>query len=544
MVSKAWIARAGAFLLLLAVVFFSVQPSAQINLQDPIDTPQGPNADKLMGCSAFVAGKDATVGGYTMSGHTCDGRCDWRLQVIPAAHHQPLQGPNQAMYVIDYTGIPGGFGHDVQAEIPEVAETNKYFFNECPFANEYQVFWGENTTSTKSELYELTAEEALIDWTQTGALALQRGKTARETIAVLGDLIEQYGLYGSGESYLVTDPNEAWVMEIAGMGHQWVAARIPDNHVSPHANRFRICEVDLSDPDWFMGSPDLINLPIERGVYDPASGPFCFEEVYSSTSSRESMGNRLREWRFFSMLAPSGGWDPDALTYPLSVEPDAPVSVQDMMDMFRDYYEGTPYDQTVGIGAGPFGCPARRSIQGIPSQRSIGIPGTGYFWVSQARDWLPDAIGGVAWYGFDAPYSSVYVPFYVGIDSTPETWRAGDYTRFSDDSAYWYFQVLNNYACSYDFENMNADIRAALDAVEAEQFARQDAIEQEALALYQKNPNLATQYLTEYSTEAALHAEATARDLFATLLATYADGRPRATVSEEWHDLLYPTPVP
>jgi hypothetical protein len=110
------------------------------------------------------------------------------------------------MYVIDYTGLPGGFGHDVTGEIPQVAETNKYFFLECPFANEFQVFWGENTCSTRSELYELTWEEALIDWTQTSALALQRGKTARETIQVLGELIEEYGLNGRGFRIITCRP--------------------------------------------------------------------------------------------------------------------------------------------------------------------------------------------------------------------------------------------------------------------------------------------------------------------------------------------------
>lgn len=532
-------------LLILLIGFLFYKPAASPMTQDPIDTTQGVNAEKLNGCTSFVVGKDATVGGYTMSGHTCDGNCDWRLQVIPAAKHRPEQGPNAEMYVIDYPGIPGGFEHTVQAAIPQVPETYKYFFIECPFANEFQVFWGENTTSTKPQLYELTEEEALIDWTQTGALALQRGKTARETIQILGDLIEQYGLNGTGESYLITDPNEAWVMEIAGMSHQWVAARIPDDHVSPHANRFRICEVDLNNPDRFMGSPRLIELPIERGVYDPSSGePFCFEKVYSTKSSRESMGNRLREWRMFSLLAPSGNWDPKALTYPLSVKPDEPVSVQDMMAMFRDYYQGTPYDQTQGIGAGPFGCPERRSIAGISWDRPISIPRTSYFWVSQARNWLPNPIGGVAWFGFDAPYSSVFVPFYVGINSVPESWRSGDFTRFSEDSARWYFQVLDNYACYYGFNQMNPEIRTVFDALEAKAFAQQEAVEQEALRLYQKNPHLAEKYLTDYSTQTALEAEAAARELFATLLAKYADGAPRATVSQEWLNLLKPTPVP
>ena len=74
-------------------------------------------------------------------------------------------------------------------------------------------------------------------------------------------------------------------------------------------------------------------------------------------------------------------------------------------------------------------------------------------------------------------------------------------------------------------------------------FTREE-IEQEALRLFEKNPHLTEKFLTEYSTQRALEAEAAAKDLYYTLLAKYADGRPPTTVSDEWMDLLQPTPVP
>ncbi len=39
---------------------------------------------------------------------------------------------------------------------------------------------------------------------------------------------------------------------------------------------------------------------------------------------------------------------------PLWVKPDKKVSVRDVMEMMRDYYENSPMDMTKDMGAGPF----------------------------------------------------------------------------------------------------------------------------------------------------------------------------------------------
>lgn len=490
-------------------------------------------------CSAFVVGREASVDGSTMTGYTCDGNCDFQIQVVPAAKHK-----KHDMYQIDYEGLPGGFAHNVIAQIPEVRQTYQYFSAEVPFANEYQVFFGENTDSTNPILYELTDEEAIIDWHTASALALMRAKTAREAITTLGDLIEKYGLNGSGESYEITDPNEAWIMEIAGMSHQWVAVRIPPDEIAPHANRFRICEVNLNDSENYLGSPNLIQHAIDRGTYDPATdGPFCFEKAYSRPSSRSSIGSALREWRFFSLLKPSQYWEVpvsgEVTTYPLSVKPDSKKSVQDMLAIFRDYYQGTEFDNSVGAAAGPFHSPERFGIRGIRTNRSIATPSTGYFFISQARSWLPDPIGGVAWVGYDAPYSAVVVPFYVGIENTPESYRTGDFTEYSPDSMRWQIQALDTFS-NLKFSEINKDIRAVFDAIEADEFNSQEQIEQEALQLYRRRGHNkhALKFLSDYSLERGTEAMDAALDTWYTLLSKYQHGGPNTEVSSGWFEFL------
>lgn len=491
-------------------------------------------AETKTSCTSMVVGRLATVDGSTMSGHTCDGNCDFRLEVVPRQQHDPY-----AKVIIDYKGVAGGFVHDAAGQIPQVGETYKWFKCEVPCANEYQVFIGENTCSSREELWSLDDSNTLLDWYMLPALGLQRGKTAREVICIIGTLVEEYGMRGTGESYLITDPIEAWLLEIPGYCNEWVAQRIPDDHVCPHANRFRIAQVDPNDTDNFVMSPGLITFAQERGVYSPEKdGPFSFEAVYNSKPSRESLGNRRREWRLMSLMCPSIEWDPNAMTFPVSVKPEMKISVEWWIsNVWRDVMEGTLYDLTKGMAAGPFGNPIRQSIQGISFERPISTSGSGYTWISQARAWLPHCMGGVLWYSMDAPRSSCYVPFYVGIESTPESWRTGDYVRFSHDAARWYFQAIDSIS-QIRYRDMNTDVRLVFDALEKKAFGRQQYVEDLALTLWQNCPECAADSLTSYSQNCAIEASQAAEDLFYMLLSKYVDGKPRTAVDPEWADIL------
>jgi len=486
-------------------------------------------------CTSFAAGPQSTQDGYAMSGHTCDGNCDFTITVIPGRKHKPDEKVR-----IDYLGLPGGFKHIARGEtdISQVPETYTFFMTECPIANEHQVFFGENTCKTRKEIVDLPPGIAMLDYTQVAALALQRGKTAREAILAAGKMIEKYGLKGlggSGESFLVSDPSEAWCFEIVGEATLWVAQRIPDNHVCPHANRMRIGVVDPGDKENFMMAPDLIRNATEKGYYDPKKdGPFNFAKIYSGNESR---GNKIREWRMFSLLCPSKEWDIDQ-EFPFSVEPDRKISARWWIDnIWRDHLEGTPYDMTQGMAAGPFGSPGRFRIPGLNTERTICTAGSGYTWVSQARQWLPDCIGGLFWYGLDCPRSTCYVPFYVGISQTPESWRNGDFTKFDPESPRWYFQAIDTFSW-LRYKDIHADVREVFGAIEDELFNKQAEIEKIALELYKSDPKLAKELLTFYSTDCALKAENAAKKLFYDLIAKYSDGQPRATVSKEWLEIL------
>jgi dipeptidase len=112
--------------------------------------------------------------------------------------------------------------------------------------------------------------------------------------------------------------------------------------------------------------------------------------------------------------------------YPASLQPDFKVTVSDLMRVMRSSYEGTPYDLTVGLAAGPYGTPDRwgrgqgEAVVAGSWERPIATWRSGCSLVAQARAWLPSPVGGVVWYAPQAAHMSVYVPFAVGMTDLPQ----------------------------------------------------------------------------------------------------------------------------
>jgi len=487
-------------------------------------------------CTAIIVGKDASVDGSIMTTHTCDGWYDNRIIIVPG------QTFEKGTMTDVYKGICGltrpGRELTKVGEIPQVEKTYTYFNVGYPFMNENQIMIGETTFGGRRDFRN---GDAWMKIEQLQVFGLQRAKTARECIEIMGALAEKYGYGDGGECLTVTDPNEAWQFEIMGagpiwtpesgkLGAVWVAQRIPDGEVGVSANRARIGEIDLDDKDRFMASENIFTLGEEMGFYDPKSGkPFLFYEVYAP---KVGFYNRRREWRVLSLVAPSLNLDPWAERYPFSVKPDKKLSVQDLIVIKRDHYEGTEFDLTKGMAAGPFGNPNRyptpskvvpEDRKGLGWERAISMFRCSYSFVSQVRNWLPDPIGGVLWFGEDAPHSTCYIPFYCGITEVPISFSSGRRDVFDKDSAWWAFNFVSNWA-DLKFSYMIEDINAAQNELEGDFFAMQPAVEMAAVELYKKDPALAVKYLTNYSNSCANRAVDKWWKLADELVGKYDDG--------------------
>ncbi len=465
-------------------------------------------------CTPMGVGKDASVDGSVMVSHTCDGWYDQRIIIIPGGEHEEgemLEIYNDPCLATRPNREPVKVG-----EIPQAEKTYTYFHVGYPFMNEKQLMMGEFTWSGRQEVYN---PEGMFVIANLEELGLARAATAREAIEVMGELVEQYGYCDGGETLVIGDKDELWIFEVCGPGllwtpdsgkpgAHWVAQRIPDDEVFVGANRARIAVVDFEDTENFKWSTDLTVLPQEMGWWEEGE-EFHFANIFNPEPYGAPFYQSRREWRILDLVAPSQEFPikDEYDHYPVSVKPDKKLSVQDIMDIYSDHYEGTPYDLTTDKAAGPFGNPTRWQVpgslkpenaQGQDWERSIALFRCSYSFVSQSRNFLPDPVGGVLWFGQDSPDTTVYVPLYCGATEVPAEWANGKRHEFDPDSAWWAFNFVNNYA-GLRWDAMYEEIRAKKAEIEKGYFDNQESFEAEAAAAFEESPEKAVEMVTQYS---------------------------------------------
>ncbi len=503
---------------------FSAQPSSRPRSSAPC--PAG--SCETDHCTVVMVGKKASADGSVISTHTSDcGVCDWTWRYVPPADHQP--GEMRRIYYFDQfaTDPPKkGLRYDALEpkyaglEIPQVAHTYGYLHGMFGYMNDNQVALGESTIGCREQMENSTTAPKM-DITTLTMIAMERAKTAREAIQIMGDLAVKYG-YGhtdSGEMLSVSDPNEIWVFEIMPVGPLWApetgepgavwaAQRVPDDHVSVCPNESRIGEIDLNDEDYFLASPNVVSFAVKQKLYDPASGkPFNWKRAYSpvTASAASSNGSRVRLWRFFDLVAPARKFSASTpnMDLPFSIAPEKKLSMADVMTILRDKNEGTPYYPARGLQGGPFENPNMLpygfTLDGrkYDTSRVIGVNRAEYVAVTQARDWLPNPIGGIVWIGLGSQDTHCLMPFYAGVTSIPASFEIGDHWEFDRRSARWAFDYVD-FHTQVVYSAAIKDVRKAQETWEKGAMDRTPEIDAQALRLYEKSPEQARRFLTDY----------------------------------------------
>ncbi|MCF8346762.1 MAG: C69 family dipeptidase [Bacteroidales bacterium] len=472
------------------------------------------------GCTSITAGRLATSDGSVITSHTDDShRTRSWMDIVPAADHKRNETvtmykrvPCASFKMPTYKHIPIG-------EIPQVGHTYQYLNTAYPSLNEKQLAIGESTFGGRPELQ---SDEGLIDCQRLCQLMLERNATARDAIAMAGDLLAKYGWNDAGECLTIADTTEVWHFEVVGPGKGktgavWVAQRVPDEHIAVNANASTIKEIDLENKDYFLASKNIYDVAKEHCWWKKGE-EFRFCYVYAP-ESRTSMAARRREWRVFDLAAPSLKLDPNAENYPFSVKPDQKLTLQDLVNIFSDYYEGTPFDMTKDLTVTndsgktvisplanphmPYDMNKLLKINGgwgWLGERTIARWYTMYATIIQCRSWLPDEIGGVAWLAQDNVATSVYIPIYGSVKDLPESYKTPGRTNgYTTESAWWAFNRLGTLTAQR-WGEMRWDVREVWDVWQHELFMAQEEFETEALKLHAEgNPDELVNYLTDYT---------------------------------------------
>jgi len=479
-------------------------------------------------CTSIAIGREASATGYPIVTHSDDSgphTTDIRLIRVPrkrwpAGSMRPLYywepgyprivdaelSPEYAPVGSQKETVPIGY-------IPQVPVTWAYWDTDYGIQNEKGLSIGESTCTAKTVGWPAMPGKP-YGYNRAGIedlskIALERCSTARCAIETMGTVAVEQGFYsadsgapnapaygGSSECLSIADAKEVWIFNVlTGRGNAsaiWAAQQVPPNHIAPIGNAFTIRKMNLSDSNNFLYSAGITDLAVEMGWWTPkgetSAHMFDFFGAYGYTPPPEDptltilefySGRRM--WRVWNLLSPEQGskLDPDRGQlphtkdpYPLSLPaPKGSVTVQMVMDVHRDHYEGTPYDLTKGMPAGPFGTPNRWSapVQAKGQwERAIAMYRTSWSHVVEAK---PNGRG-ITWFGYDCAHGTAYLPFYgAALMGAPEAWHSheGSQSKFSNKVAWWAFNLVNQYS-DLNFGLINKEVRAKAHAIESEAF--------------------------------------------------------------------------
>ncbi|GMH76765.1 hypothetical protein TrST_g11386 [Triparma strigata] len=532
-------------------------------------------------CTTIGVGPGATENGASMVTHTADcDDCDFRLTKTPPQtwevpslrpvyryHRQyprlvaeergdTWKKENLETEFKDLYGSKKFVEDQLVGYVPQVEKTFGLFEALFAMMNDQNVAIGESTCASALGKNAVPREcpdcpGPLVDVAAISLIALERCDTARCAVEMMGSLATEYGYYGAsteegdaGEALTVSDPNEVWMMHLSpddtGMSAIWIAQRIPHNHVTAAANAFVIRGVDPDNEDMLF-SDNIWEVAERSGraKYDTARAPGLLDfaltfspDEYAPGMMKKPEYSTDRVWRVFSLLAPSqkfertNDWLGDNL--PLSVEVEKKVTVEDIMALNRDHYEGSDLDLTKGFAAGPFGSPIRYDPgYGPPGQtgtddpkdndngltkwdrmhgafpRAIGIMRTSWHFVATSRPNLPNEVAGVMWYSQYQPSAGAYAPLYSSMEKLPEMYTRGSLYEYTEESSFWKFCTVGNYA-QLAWKYIYPNIKAKQQELEESFFKAQKEIDEKAVKLVNEGKrDEAIQLLTKFSTDSA-----------------------------------------
>jgi dipeptidase len=409
------------FICFLLIQFLYSPALQSANLPDNESIP-----DETLGCTTILVGKNASADGSVIMGHNEDmGDLSGRLIFQLAQTNQEKE------IKVNYVTIP------------QVSKTYHYWVsgNSTPVAerhydggwilcgmNQWGVSFGCNTMSTRE--IPIPKGKGILRYS-IRQLILERSKTAKDAVKLIGHLVDKYGQSDSPVAYCIADQNEAWLVETTY--RHWVARRIPDDGFHVETNEYSI------ETHWDIASDDLVGYASHQGWYDPEKGPFNFKYAYGNPKHLDHPRNTSRRFQGNYMLKNIVG----------------SITV--------------------------------KNILYILSQPPIQTTATQAFMMWHLRSNIPREIGCVMWHGMSGANTSIAVPIYVGSSKVPREYTNASYTEDSE-SAWWQFERLQKqlYPRWWEYSPTYFDVRKQLTKFQELVFKENAAVEETAIKLWKQ----------------------------------------------------------
>ena len=413
-----------------------------------------------MACTTLLVGRRATNDGSTIVARNEDGEdfsFDPKKMIVVMPEDQPRTYTGVASHLtidlpdnpLRYTCTPnadpangvwaetGINAANVSMSATETISANARVLGADPFVELTPAKGKEGEDGYEPEVPGGIGEEDFL------TLVLPYVKTAREGVARLGALLEQYGTYEmNGVAF--SDVDEIWWLETVG-GHHWIAKRVPDEAYVTMPNQLGIDEFDLEDAlgdqEAHMCSEDLAEF-IETNHLDLAvenTPPFNPRDAFGSHSDSDHVYNTPRAWYMQRFLNPyDEQWDgqdadhqPTADDIPWARQPDRKITIEDVKYVLSSHYQGTPYD--------PYGKLGDQHSRHM--FRPIGINRQSQLSVMQIRPYRPQVNRAVQWIAYGSNPFNTLVPFFPNVDSTPK-YLEDTTTRVTSENFYWENRII------------------------------------------------------------------------------------------------------
>ena len=233
-------------------------------------------------------GRNHTADGIAyLAGYGDEPSSHW-LEIVPRTQHAP--GTTITVGVTPEADLPGEL-----TQIPQAVETARHirvsysYYKGVPAPltngglNEHGVAVRDIWSTSRDELVATTPKDQTgPNYSDLARIVLERARTAREGVELIGDLIARHGYsdYG-GNSHLIADPEEAWVVvQCAGGLKLWAAERLgPDSVRASRPGYIGVIPIQTPQHPDYLYSPNLVSCAREHGWYSDGAA-FDFNKVY------------------------------------------------------------------------------------------------------------------------------------------------------------------------------------------------------------------------------------------------------------------------